>query len=245
MAGSGPLLMLAEVLEYLPLARPRIVLWCHYGGNDLRNLRRERRHPILTRYLEDGFRQGLPEKQAAVDAALEEYYGSWLSERMARLARHTVSLSSVLALRATRAQLGLTFPDPASFAPSDEEFELFATILERARAAVGRWGGRLYFVYLPAWSAPPRQAGETAVVDLDARTRRRVLSITAQLGLTVVDLADAFASHPNPASLFACPGCHYSAEGYRLAAENVFAALESAGVAPQLPDRNALSAGQP
>jgi len=245
MAGSGPLIMLAELLEYARLARPRIVLWCHFGGNDLRDLRREFRHPILVRYLDGAFRQGLPEQQAAVDAALEEYEESWLSKRPADLARRTVKLADFLALRATRARLGLGFSEPDTFAPTEREFTSFEAILAKARAAVAAWDGQIYFVYLPDWSGPPRQIGARAIESLEDETRRRVLSIARRLSLTVVDLADTFASHPDSASLFACPGCHYSAEGYRLAAESVLAALESAGVAPQLPPRNALSAGQP
>src|SRR6185436_8989549 len=64
--GSGPLLMLAVVREYLAALRPREVLWCHFAGNDLLDLRREKDHPILRRYLEDGFRQGLMERQDGI-----------------------------------------------------------------------------------------------------------------------------------------------------------------------------------
>jgi hypothetical protein len=232
MAGSGPLIMLAELREYGPLARPRVALWCHYGGNDLRDLRHERGHPILERYLEDGYRQGLADDQPALDAALDAYYGSWLSQREAELADHAIGFSDWLALRSTRARLGLGFSDPFTFAPTPSEFQLFESILAAARRSAHGWDGRLYFVYLPAWVGAPRQIGARAVAGLEAATRDRVLSIAARAGVPVIDLAPAFAAYADPASLWACPGCHYSAAGYRLAAERVLAALERPGGAP-------------
>jgi hypothetical protein len=226
MEGSGPLIMLAELREYGRRASPRIVLWCHFGGNDLRDLRSERTHPLLVRYLEDGFHQGLAEQQAELDTALRDYYDSWLAEDTARLARGRVELSDWFALRATRTLLGLTFSDPSTFAPMPEEIELFQNILTKANRTVDGWGGRIVFVYLPAWSATPRQIGARAVAGLETATRDQVLSIARGLGLPVVDLAPDFAAHADPAALFACQGCHYSAAGYRLAAQRVLAALE-------------------
>jgi hypothetical protein len=232
MAGSGPLIMLAELREYGPLARPRGVLWCHFGGNDLRDLRREQGHPILGRYLEDGFRQELAENQTALDAALQQYYDSWHVKREAELAEHTVKFSDWLGLRGTRSRLGLAFSDPFTFAPTPAEFQLFEDILAAANRSAHGWNGRLYFVYLPAWAGRSRQIGARAVADLEAATRRQVLAIAERLGLPVIDLAPAFAAHIDPDSLFACPGCHYSAAGYQLAAERVLAALEAGAATP-------------
>ena len=201
------------------------MLWCHYGGNDLRDLRLEQGHPILARYLEDGFRQGLAEAQGELDAAILEYHDSWLVKREAALARHSVRFSDWLVLRATRARMGLGFSDPFTFAPTPAEFQLFEDILAKASRATHAWNGRLYFVYLPAWVGPQRQIGARAVAGLEADTRQRVLSIAARLGLAVIDLATDFAAEADPAALFACPGCHYSPSGYRLVAERVLATV--------------------
>ena len=71
--GGGPLIMLAQLREYLPALRPRTVVWCHFSGNDLLDLRRESEHPLLVRYLEPGFTQSLAAKQEAIDRGLEDY----------------------------------------------------------------------------------------------------------------------------------------------------------------------------
>ena len=58
MAGNGPLLMLANLKEYLPLYRPKVVLWFYFEGNDLTNLQTEKKSAILMRYLRDDISSG-------------------------------------------------------------------------------------------------------------------------------------------------------------------------------------------
>src|SRR5262249_34116317 len=70
MAGNGPLLMLATLKEYLPLYRPKVVLWFYFEGNDLTDLQSEKRNAILMRYLKDDFNQGLLTRQNDIDQAL-------------------------------------------------------------------------------------------------------------------------------------------------------------------------------
>ncbi len=69
MGGNGPLLMLATLVEYLPAVRPEAVLWVYYEGNDLPDLKFEKRFAVLHRYLEPGSSQDLWERQSEIDAA--------------------------------------------------------------------------------------------------------------------------------------------------------------------------------
>ncbi len=50
--------------------KPRIVLWFYYEGNDLIDLQRERRSPLLRNYLTDGFTQSALSRQADLDHAM-------------------------------------------------------------------------------------------------------------------------------------------------------------------------------
>jgi hypothetical protein len=228
--GSGPLLILALVREYLPALRPRDVLWCHFEGNDWLDVRREQGHALLRRYLEDDFRQGLMEKQETIDRALDEYL-----ERYHRPAAFQPSQPKgpwavdVLALRGLRARLGLVFSDPLAHVPTEEEYALFATILERAQRTVAAWGGTLRFVYLPA--GEPRwhvsRAAESAVA---AGVRARTLSLVRGLSIPVIDVEAALAARPDVQALFACPDCHYTPAGYRFAADTVLSALPAAAI---------------
>jgi hypothetical protein len=224
MPGSGPLLMLAVAREYLPTLRPREVLWCHYAGNDLLDLRREKGHPLLRRYLEEGFRQGLLQKQAAVDQALDAYLERYLRfspDLRPSLARYA---PDILALRGLRSRVGLVFSEPYAGAPTEDEYALFATILDDARKTVAGWGGTLRFVYLPPgdqkWHVA--RAAEAAVA---AGVRARTLALVRGLAIPIIDVETAFAGQPDPRALFACTECHYTVAGYRVAADAILAAL--------------------
>jgi hypothetical protein len=223
--GSGPLMMLSVVREYLPALRPREVLWFHYEGNDLVDLRREKDHPLLRRYLlEAGFRQGLMERQAALDRSLDDYLETHLRPLFERKAHARRSVKDVLALRGLRARFGLVFTDPWADVPTEEEYALMATVLERARETVSGWGGTLRFVYLPAgeraWHVA--RAAEAAVA---AGVRGRTLALVRGLAIPVIDVGAVFAARPDPQALFSCHECHFTTTGYRVAADTVLSGL--------------------
>lgn len=223
-AGSGPLLILAVVREYLPALRPREVLWCHFAGNDLLDLRREKDHALLRRYLEDGFGQGLMDKQDGIDHALDDYLERHLRPAFERRAAVRRSVADVLALRGLRSRLGLVFADPYALRPTAEEYALFRAVLERARETVTGWGGTLRFVYLPA-GAPRWHVARAAEEAVTAEARTRTLSLVRALGIPVIDVQAAFDAHPDEDPLFACPECHYTAAGYGVAADAIVAGL--------------------
>ncbi len=225
-AGGGPLIMLAQLREYLPALRPRTVLWCHFSGNDLLDLRRESGHPLLNRYLAEGYAQGLAARQPALDRAMGEYAQQTLLTTLARRSRQRLAWASVLLLRDVRMAAGLALAEPDQLSPTDEEYALFQRVLSEARRTVQGWGGRLVFVYLPGWSEPPRQLGEAEYVRVKQGMGRRTRALVSALGIPVVDVESAFAAHEDPGALYACRGCHYGPDGYALAAQVVLAALE-------------------
>jgi hypothetical protein len=225
--GSGPLLMLAVVREYLPALRPREVLWCHFAGNDLLDLRREREHALLRGYLEDGFSQGLLHRQEAIDRALDQYLERDLRPAFERAARAWPSAMDVMTLRGLRSRVGLVFAEPYAGAPTDEEYALFAAILERAQRTVAGWGGTLRFVYLPA-DEPQWHVARAAEAAVAGGVRARTLAVVRGLSIPVIDVGAAFAARPDAAALFACPECHYTVAGYRVAADAILAALPDA-----------------
>jgi len=223
-AGSGPLVMLAVVREYVPALRPREVLWCHFAGNDFLDLRREEGHALLRRYLEDGFRQGLLDRQDAIDRALDEYLDRYLRPDLMRRPVGRRRVADVVALRGLRSRLGLVFGDPYALRPTDEDYALFGAVLGRARKTVGTWGGTLRFVYLPA-GTPRWQVARAAEAAVTAEVRARALSLVRTLGIPTIDVQAAFEAQPDAAALFACPECHYNVAGYRVAADAILAGL--------------------
>ena len=218
--GNGPLFMLGALREALPERRPRHVLWVYYAGNDLLDLRVERAHPVLRRYLEPGFRQGLLRRQAEIDAAVVRSVERALEERWWERRHAFLNVALLRALRARTARLGplvapgVRFPD---FETTDEEYALFARVLEEARATSAAAGARLSFVYLPSWT---ELFGTEANRALSDPRRRRVQELVARAGFPLADVHAAFAA-AGDRGLFACANCHYGLRGYALAAQVV------------------------
>jgi hypothetical protein len=224
-SGDGPLTALATLREAQPLLRPRVVVWLYFPGNDLWDMTLEAAHPILRRYLEDPhFRQDVLALQPAVDEGLRA-----TTERAQGPTQPRVPWRNVLLLRNLRNRIAFGpaagggqaphFGSPFH-APTQREVAAFAALLRQAKAEVEGGGGRLVFVYLPAWTELlPPQPDERLL-------RARVLAAVRGTGVAVVDVFEAFAATADPAGLFACARtCHYNARGYALAAERILAAL--------------------
>jgi len=75
LGGNGPLLEYAILREYLEFVNTKKVIWLFYEGNDLTDLERENRSPLLKKYLDDDlFSQNLYNLQNKNDAILLEYF---------------------------------------------------------------------------------------------------------------------------------------------------------------------------
>jgi hypothetical protein len=241
--GNGPLLMLASLQEYAASARPKVVLWFHFEGNDLADLSAEAQDPILKNYLNQiTFRQGLMDRQVQIDRALLDYLetlrgkGPLLRrlEEIGHLIRNP-NLSSgrilkVAKLSHLRDRLGLVYTGTddenkrtARVPRSDDRnralMELFTRVLVAAKQEIDSWGGKLYFIYLPSWEpyGDPERADQN---------RGRVLKIIESLSIPLIDVHPVFLQQPDPLALFPFRvPAHYNEEGNRLVAEQVLRSI--------------------
>ena len=221
--GSGPLVELATLSEYATPVRPKAVVW-QYFGNDLDNLALERRNPLLVRYLEGGFSQGLFSRQADVDAAIVPWVERMWAAGKGDDIRARFGWGTVLTLYHLRELAVGLLPGFDSRGGPSAELPLFGAILREARDRVARWGGRLYFVFVPEWERY-YQPGALAGHDV----RDRVLAIARSLDLPVIDLEPVVREHPDRLQLFArheLATAHFSALGHELMAREVIAAIE-------------------
>lgn len=231
-AGFGPLQSLAVVEEYLPLVSPEVVVWFFFEGNDLvKDLPEERRAPVLTAYVHDPrHHQGLAARRGELRAALARHVDARLRQTLEATDHPLEWLMDFARLYRLRERVGL---DPLGFGVfdglADDDFALFRAVLAEAARSVGRWGGRLVFVYLPD-SARFYAAGRDSRIRDGVRAR--VLALVDDLGIPLVDVTDAFARSPDPRALFHHPGSHYNPEGYALAARQVRTGLADLGLAP-------------
>ena len=100
---------------------------------------------------------------------------------------------------------------------------MFDQVLVSARDRVSGWGGKLYLVYLPDSDRYLSRFGagtvrQTIYHGVQDTARRR--------DIPMIDVANAFARHAAPETLFAYPGSHYNSMGYALAAQTIAAALD-------------------
>ena len=237
MAGDGPLAMLAALREYVAKLKPKVVLWFHFEEGALSVLKTEHRAPLLMKYLNSSFNQGLLERQNVIDRGLLEYIAKERIQaqnrsRTARSQKESSLLSSrvilqTLKLSTLRRKLGIvgapTVNDSANSAT--EELELFRWTLAEAKATVDGWSGSLYFVYLPSWE---RYGNPKTLSQTGGQFRPQVMAITSVLGLPVIDLSRSFAARSDPLELFPFRRFgHYNEEGHGLVAQEVIAGIAS------------------
>jgi hypothetical protein len=240
--GNGPLVMLATLKEYAESLRPKVVLWFYFEGNDLKDLSNERRSPLLSRYLEPNeFSQRLSSRQDEIDRALGGYLDTVAnkSELLAKLEEASAvitdadrlpkALEGIMKLSQLRQRLGLMY-GMTSIASTEVELEKtpiqwvpeidpFYEVLFQAKKLVGRWGGHLYFVYLPEGGRYVEKHVNTG--------RPAILQAVNKAGVPVIDLHPAFREQKDPLALFPLrlEGQHYNEKGHRLVAEVVLGSI--------------------
>jgi hypothetical protein len=239
-SGNSPLRELATLSEYGPSLAPRRVLWLFFE-NDLSwfDLGKDRKTPLLMRYLDADFTQGLmalrPEIDRRLEARVEEAVARLDDEspvgRLEALREGPVrKLAGFLGLRELRIRLGRLRGSEAAGAPEAPDYALFARILAEAKERVDAWGGELVFVYLPGvWKFS--EGGWTPSWGSN-ETRERALAVVASQGIRLIDVEAAMREHDDPLSLYSYRGMsvlgspHMNAEGYGFAAEVVLDALD-------------------
>jgi hypothetical protein len=234
MAGQGPLRILAVTTEYLSWLQPRIVLWFYYEGGSLAELEYETKHPVLMRYLEEGFTQKLRERENEIEEVLNQYTAIQRAvDRENRARREAYETSSApllkaLKLSSLREALGLVYgaDSQESVAPPDLEtsmIELLRRIITDVSNRVNSWGGTLVFVYLPI-----RERYDGGSLGVAGRQRSRVLQIVRGKNIPLIDLHPPFAMHRDPLSLFPFRlHYRYNEAGHRLVADEVLRRIES------------------
>jgi hypothetical protein len=223
MAGTGPLFYLATLQEYAVSLRPNRVVWVHFEGNDLIDLRIEKASPLLMKYLNEDFSQGLLAKQEQIDQALVSIVENALEASKVRKGPDWVQTGKdVITLHNLKSRLSSLLARGPSI-PKKEDMDLFRRIMSKAKTTVGTWGGKLYFVYLPSWECAqdplPRSFRRCSAV------HDQVLAEVHALGIPVVDVILAFHSQGDPSGLFNFPGPHYNPLGYQIAAQAILESL--------------------
>ncbi len=205
LSGSSTLLELATLTEYgLPLS-PKTVVWLYFEGNDDHELTNELAHPGLRRYLEDGYSQGLRQKQPEINAFWEKYLVRvGLQDNAEFLPKNRNYLRDVLTFYYVRERLGLQ---------REAKVDLGAVLETILRTAQRRLGSnrQIIFVYVPAW--------ETFSLQLPSH-REATLAAVKKIGLPVIDGETVLRDTGDPLAFYPLrQHGHLTAEGYARLAE--------------------------
>jgi hypothetical protein len=233
--GNGPLAELASIREYAAFMQPQYVVWFYFENDLQQDLAREKRHPLLVRYLDRSFRQELFHRQPEIDKHIKSLVKTHMLEASQSATRSSdnefkfrdlLDFSDTvnpltrlpgLTLALTRRRLGLTYGGGEWPKPDAETFHRTLAI---ARDEVAEWGGLLVMVQLADWDSVVLGDRRKDIYYDTAR------AVAEDLGLPVIDLRTVFRNHPDPRSLWPnrSPG-HYGEQGHALVGSVVVEAL--------------------
>jgi lysophospholipase L1-like esterase len=210
----GPLAELAILKEYAEALQPKNVLWLYYEGNDFNNLLREKEIPILMQYFQDNFSQNLIDHQEEIDRILKEHHAEVLAQMEIT---HKTRIARLHSLRNM-----ISFATGSKKSPQID-YELFTKILTKAKDRVEAWGGKLNFIYLPAFSR------YTETVDHDLYSNKsKVIELVKSLNIPVIDIHQkVFVDRPYLNFFPLRIGGHYNAKGYSEVAKTIVANIEN------------------
>lgn len=221
MGGNGPLLDLASLVEYGKVLKPKIVLW-NFFANDMEDLERDYRNPILKSYLKEGYSQQLMKRAAlinpAVDKVIEQH---WKNVESAGRAQPNIQSKSFFefpnlfqAYRLVRRWLTTRQVEPPK-----PNFNLLMEIIKRADGEAKKIGAKLYFVYIPDCTSDSYGQNVWKADLFNSVLSLGIPVIDTELGIQDIEKAGQSSYHY-------CPGSHFSAAGARSAALQILKRLK-------------------
>ena len=221
MGGNGPLLDLASLVEYGKVLKPKIVLW-NFFANDMEDLERDYRNPILKSYLKEGYSQQLMKRAAlinpTVDKVIEQH---WKNVESAGRAQPNIQSKSFFefpnlfqAYRLVKSRLTtrqVEQPKP--------NFNLLMDIIKRADGEANKIDAKLYFVYIPDCASDSYGQNIWKADLFNSVLSLGIPVIDTELGIQDIEKEGQIGYHY-------CPGSHFSAAGARSAALEILKRLK-------------------
>ena len=147
--GNGPLIEYATLKEYLP-KKVKNVLWIYYAGNDLRELTRELKNPLLVKYLDKNFSQNLSVRQDEINFLNKKIISQLVYhtefENMKKNWKIKYKILKFLQLDKTKDKIKVLFYKPNH---KIESLKIFKEILVKTKNLVENNNSNLYFIYIP------------------------------------------------------------------------------------------------
>ena len=206
--GNGPLIEYATLREYLN-TKVKKVLWIYWEGNDLIDLKREKKNDILKKYLSDqNFNQNLRFRQNEIDNVAKKIMTK--KEKDAKKEKNlNTKLVQFLKIYSTRYLVLSGELDLAS----DLEFK---TLFQLVKKKVEKNNSKLYFIYLPEIARYKN--------NYNNKNYQLIKEVVTGMDIPFIDIhKEVFEKEEYPLKLFPFEMYgHYNIEGYKKVAEVIF-----------------------
>lgn len=215
----GPLIQLANIVEYIKKTNPKVILWVYYNGNDFSDLEREYQNSILRKYLDDNnFTQNLAEKNNLITKKLTLRFQNKDYAKQIYNIGHYKFLDFIKLIK-FRGRI-INFKNTFSNVNNTKMFAIFKKTILRANEIANRKNSEFYFVYLPTTWAIDNLS------DIDDTNYLKIKKFLITENIKLIDFNEKLKSHPDPKSLmpFRTHG-HFNKSGVNFFAEEVLSKL--------------------
>ena len=215
-SGSGPLVQLATLKEYLPKNKSKNIIWIYFEGNDPENLNSELKNTLLLKYLTDEYySQNLKNKVNIINNILEmrineEFTKQNLRENLVLKLKNFIKISK---LREMYQPIG---EDKMKEIIIDKKFK---KILKLAKKYSENNNSKFHLVYLPE---PNRYIKQ----EFNNPNYKIVKNIASDLNISFIDLdklyLNNYENHDelHPSNCILCG--HFNEKGYELMSKKIF-----------------------
>ena len=193
---NGPLIEYASLREYMPLTKPKNVIWLYYE-NDLWDLKFELKNKILLKYLNEiGFSQNLSKKQNQINSLVQSQLDIFEDEFRKSIKNNTnYSTKKFVKLHKLRTFIKSMFNEEMIRQISPE----FKKIIKLAYNEVKRNNSNFYFVYIPEY----KRYKSNLENDNDFNDYYKVINYVKSLNIPIIDLnEELFKKNKDSLSLF-------------------------------------------
>jgi len=213
-SGTGPLIQLGIMKEFLNQKNIKHMIWSYYEGNDLAELDIEKKIPTLRNYLKENFSQNLVSKQEKVNEAIIDYLENFSNNPPKKagssifdfLKHPTILVPNI------RKFFNRFLYQYQSF----DDWSLYKEILNQGKQFVEQRKGTLVFVYLPEFY---RYDG---IITSKAKLKSKVLNIVRSLNIHIIDMDLEFRKSQDPREFFPFKmRGHYNEKGYTIVAQAI------------------------
>ena len=180
------------------------------------DLTHELNSDFLKQYLKDkNFSQKLISKQRDIDLSLINFIKSQkINSELSNFQKLKKKIFKIIKLDSLRIILNLK--------PKYVQLSNLSEILDLSNKIVQSWGGKFYFVYLPA-------RGHTHFL------REELIETVKNLKIPIIDLKkEIFDINPDPKSLYPLRiYSHYNEKGYKLVSDTILRRLQKDNILPR------------